>query len=135
MFGSFFSRRRLRRHLRALRHHSHAIGVLERARDDHERLGLKPLVLADNFELVSHASRGLAELRQVEELDPELPEARDLREFLSAKLHLPAIRRDRVDTTPEETVERLFAAFARSDRGKCRRQQQHEAEAKILERA
>jgi hypothetical protein len=70
------------------------------------------LVLATNYELVSHASRALALLRRAEELADggpvSLQSAEKLRRYLTSRLEIPAIPRGALQDTPEDEIERLF---------------------------
>ena len=122
----FFRRRRLVGHLTTHKWHLDKIYELEQLRDKYEAAGRKAILLAANFEIVSHTSRALAELRKAEEIARGSVKGDPMREFLQPKLSLPAIRRDQVETTPAAEIDALFARFMASDKGKSERQTQHE---------
>jgi hypothetical protein len=118
----FFRKSRLKKHLQTLRWHLDKINELERARDDYERDRLIDYVLAVNYELTSHAARGIAEVRQAEELARGELNAAEMLDFLSAKLTLPGIRRDQISATAPAEIERMYAEFTASPKGKSPRQ-------------
>lgn len=113
-----FRKRKLKKHTEALGWHVQMIGKLEASRDDYERDGLEAMVLAANYEIMSHASRALAELRRTEELGGGDVKGAEMREYLTPKVDLPALRRDEIDSTPEARIRELYDQFAASDRGK-----------------
>lgn len=121
-----FGRRKLQSHLEQLRWHTSKIGELELMRDDYEAHGLDVMVLAVNWEIVSHASRALGELRKAEELSAAAMNGGEMRDFLKPKLDLPALPRNQVDTTDPAQVVRLYSEFRRSNKGKGAAQREYE---------
>lgn len=117
---------RLAKHLKTLQWHVHMIGKLEFSRDNYERDGLKVMVLAVNYEIMSHASRALAELRKAEELSGGEVDGTEMREYLAPKVDLPAVRRDEVDSVPGERVDSLYSDFVEGGKGKSARQTEYD---------
>lgn len=88
--------------------HVQQMSSLEATRTELEREGQRGMVLAVNYELVSHATRALAALRKLEELGGSLP---DLRRYLLAILDLPAVPRSELNERPKAEIDRLFEEY------------------------
>lgn len=111
MFG-WMKKRQLKIAAMAVDWHLNKILDLRQARDSNILLELHGMVLADNFELVSHASRGLVQLRITEEISGAKSEVTELfRNIFTSLLELPAIPHHAVKITTAEEIERLYAEW------------------------
>lgn len=122
-----FRKGRLARHLETLHSHIHMIGKLEDSRDGYEQDGLEGMVLAVNYEIMSHATRALTELRKAEELSRGDLDGAQMRDYLTPKVDLPALRRDQLNAMPSALVKELYEKFARSNKGKSASQVRYDA--------
>lgn len=93
--------------------HTQKMSALEQFREAYEDEGRLGMVLATNFELVSHASRALTALRKLEELGDTITEqaAARLRLYLGRVLELPAIPRAEVSGTDANKIKRLYDEY------------------------
>lgn len=121
-----FRKQKIAKHLETLKWHVHMIGQLETSRDNYEQDGLKVMVLAVNYEIMSHASRSLAELRKAEELSKGEVNGHEMREYLTPKVDLPAVRRDEADYISQQTVDALYEEFLARGKGKSAAQAEYD---------
>lgn len=111
MLGSL-KKRQLKIAAMAVDLHLNKILDLRQARASNILMELHAMVLADNFELVSHASRGLVQLRIAQEISGVTSEVTELfRNIFMSLLELPAIPHRAVKDTTAEEIERLYAEW------------------------
>ncbi len=115
-----FRKRRLTKAAHQLSWHLAKMSGLEHSRDNYDMQALDPndefaanqkaMALAVNYELVSHASRALAELRKTEELAPDaqLSSAESMRRYLMSRASLPAISYNATEVTSRDEIERRY---------------------------
>lgn len=94
--------------------HLQQMESLSADRDAWESQGRHERVLSVNFEMVSHASRALGVLRELEELGDHtiLGPTTKLRTYLAAHLALPNVPQHALGRTSQADIERLYAAYA-----------------------